>query len=164
MERIVLRALQAIVLGLTVGAGTALAVGIPTAVIPNQWFRRMTPTRPQDYVFLAATALLAAMIGATYAYTRHAACPRQEGNLTAGGVLSFLAIGCPICNKLVIALLGVSGALNYFAPVQSILGVASLALLGITLTLRFRAVRLIANRRLAGPLLSSGQHGTYREE
>ncbi|MHB8644487.1 MAG: hypothetical protein ACYDAR_01710 [Thermomicrobiales bacterium] len=146
MERTIPRVLQAIGLGLTMGVGTALAVGIPTAVIPNQWFRRMTPTRPQDYVFLAATALLAAAIGATYAHARDASCPRQEGKLTAGGMLSFLAIGCPICNKLVVALLGVSGALNYFAPVQPFLGLASVALLGVTLTLRFRAIQLTANR------------------
>ncbi len=149
MDRISQRVLQAIVFSLGLGVGTLLVVGIPTAVIPNQWFRRMTPTRPQDYVFLAATALLAAAIGATYAYTRHAACPRQEGKLTAGGMLSFLAIGCPICNKLVVALLGVSGALNYFAPVQPFLGVASVAFLGVTLALRFRAIRLTANQRLA---------------
>ncbi len=148
MESIIPRSVKAIGLGLVVGAGTALAVGIPTAVIPNQWFRRMTPTRPQDYVFLAATALLAAAIGATYADAQHMACPRQEGRLTAGGVLSFLAIGCPICNKLVVALLGVSGALTYFAPVQPFLGLTSALLLCVTLALRLRAVRLITNQRL----------------
>ncbi len=140
---------EMVVFSLGFGVGSLLVVGIPTAVIPNQWFRRMTPTRPQDYVFLAATALLAAAIGATYACTRDAACPREEGKLTAGGMLSFFAIGCPICNKLVVALLGVSGALNYFAPVQPFLGFASVALLGVTLALRLRAIRLTANQRLA---------------
>jgi hypothetical protein len=28
----------------------------------------------------------------------------------AGGVLSFLGVGCPICNKIVELLLGISGA------------------------------------------------------
>jgi hypothetical protein len=38
-------------------------------------------------------------------------------------------VGCPICNKIVVALLGVSGALGVWAPVQPILAVLSLALL-----------------------------------
>lgn len=48
----------------------------------------------------------------------------------AGGVLSFFAVGCPVCNKLVLIALGTSGAIQYFAPLQPILAVASVALLG----------------------------------
>lgn len=138
---------RASALGVLFGIGTFLAVGIPTAVIPNQWFHRMTPTRPQDYIFLAATALIATAIGATYASP--SACQRQERRLTAGGVLSFLAVGCPICNKVVVLLLGVSGALNYFAPIQPVLGLASVTLLGFTLLLRLRAIRHVPKNRLA---------------
>lgn len=138
---------RASALGFLFGVGTFLAVGIPTAVFPNQWFRRMTPTRPQDYVFLTATALLAATIGATYA--SQSVCPRPQGRLTAGGVLSFLAVGCPICNKIVVLLLGVSGALNYFAPIQPVLGLASVTLLSFTLLLWLRAIRHVPENRLA---------------
>ncbi len=48
--------------GLMAGAGTLLAVGLPTAVIPNAWFRRMTPTRSEDYLFLGMTVALAAAL------------------------------------------------------------------------------------------------------
>ena len=48
----------------------------------------------------------------------------------------FLAIGCPICNKIALLLLGTSGALNLFAPIQPILGAASVALLAATLAWR----------------------------
>lgn len=124
-----------------VGLGTLalLVAGIPTDVVPNPWFTRMTPVRPQDYFFLGLTALLAAALGATYA--RPASCPLQEGKLTAGGFLSVLAIGCPICNHVVVLLLGVGGALTYFAPLQPVLGLASLTTLGIALSLRLRAIR-----------------------
>jgi hypothetical protein len=47
---------------------------------------------------------------------------------------------CPICNKLVVLALGVSGALSYFAPIQPVLGLASVALLIYALLLRFRAL------------------------
>ncbi len=147
MDRASRSILRATALGFPFGIGTFLVVGIPTAVIPNQWFRRMTPTRPQDYIFLATTALIAAAIGTTY--TSQSACPRQERKLTAGGLLSFLAVGCPICNKIVVLLLGVGGALNYFAPIQPVLGLASVALLGFTLFLRLRAIRRVPESKMA---------------
>ncbi|HEY5488873.1 MAG TPA: hypothetical protein VIK00_03465, partial [Candidatus Limnocylindrales bacterium] len=50
----------------------------------------------------------------------------------------FLAIGCPVCNKIALVLLGTSGAMTVFAPIQPILGAASIVLLAGTLTWRFR--------------------------
>jgi hypothetical protein len=65
--------------------------------------------------------------------------PAQPVGLTrtaGGGLLSALAIGCPVCNKLVVMLLGVSGALTVWAPLQPVLGVVSVALLGWALRTR----------------------------
>lgn len=123
---------------------TIVVIGVPTAVLPNAFFTRMTPTRPQDYVFLTLTAFLVGLIAATYAPACDVAvatASNGEGRLTAGGLLSFLAIGCPICNKLVVLALGVGGALRFFEPVQPLLGVASLALLGVTAWTRLRTLR-----------------------
>jgi hypothetical protein len=50
------------------------------------------------------------------------------------------AVGCPICNKLVVAVLGAGGALSYFGPAQPVLGAASIVLLGAALALRLRAL------------------------
>ncbi len=133
------RALRAALYGLAGGLIAALAVGVPTVLIPNPWFSRMTPTHPRDYAVLGATALLAALLGASYAFP--AACPIQEGKATLGGFLSFLAVGCPVCNKAVVLLLGTSGALGYFAPLQPLLAVAGLGLLALALWLRVRGVR-----------------------
>jgi hypothetical protein len=133
--------------GVGAGALTLLIVGLPTAVIPNPWFTRMTPTRPQDYLFLGLTVLLAAAIGATYALP--AACSLQEGKMMAGGLLSVLAIGCPVCNKVVVLLLGVGGALTYFEPLQPVLALASLALLGVALVLRLRVIGVMPSRNAA---------------
>lgn len=134
--------------GAAVAAGAAIAaalvIGVPTAVLPNPYFARMTPTRPQDYAFLALTALLVGLIAATYAAPHGVAGAAREGGerrLTSGGLLAFLAVGCPICNKLVVLALGAGGALRWFAPVQPLLGVASLALLGTVAWARLRAVR-----------------------
>jgi hypothetical protein len=99
----------------------AFAIAIPTVLIANSLFRRMTPTRWWDYVFLALSAPL---IGLTLGARRlpgSTQC-RTDGKTITGGGLTYLAVGCPICNKLVVALLGSSGALTYFAPVQPVLG------------------------------------------
>jgi len=55
-------------------------------------------------------------------------------------VLSVLAVGCPICNKPVVLLLGTAGALNFFEPLQLYIGIASVLLLGWTLLLRATAL------------------------
>lgn len=121
-----------------VAAGASAAVmGIPTAMFDNPWFGRMTPARPRDYVFWVVSAVLIGLITATFAGGSPAAGERR---VLAGGFLSYLAICCPICNKVVVLLLGVSGALTVFGPAQLVIGIASVALLGWTLVLRADAV------------------------
>ncbi|GAA3381326.1 hypothetical protein GCM10020367_72130 [Streptomyces sannanensis] len=117
-----------------VGAlATALVVGAPTAVVPNPLFGRSIPVQWWNYPALAVTALLAGIVLSTY--VRRPAAPSQAppedgGRMGAiGGVLSFFAVGCPVCNKLVLVLLGASGALSYWAPLQPLLAVVSVVLL-----------------------------------
>lgn len=116
----------------------AIAVGVPTVLIPNPWFTRMTPVRPQDYVIWAAAAILSGLIVGSLAI-------RQverggEGKAVSAGALSVLAVGCAVCNKLVVLLLGTAGAMTFFAPLQLYLGIASLVLLAWALRLRARAL------------------------
>lgn len=131
---------------LLASAATVLLIGIPTAVLPNPLFTRMTPTRPIDLVLLSVTALLAGALAATYAWP--ARCPLPERQLTAGAVLNFLAVGCPTCNKLVLLLLGTSGALQWFQPIQPVLGLLGILLLGWALLLRLRALGLSRPRKV----------------
>lgn len=116
-----------------------LVLGIPTDMIPNPFFVRMIPVRPQDYFVWFVTALLMGLVGGTFTVGR---VKGSAGKTWAGGLLSFLATGCPVCNKLVVLLLGVSGALTYFAPLQLYIGIASIALLVWTLHLRLSALGL----------------------
>jgi hypothetical protein len=129
---------KALLFGLLGATATALVIGIPTDVIPNSLFGRMTPVRPQDYVMLAITALLAGILAATYAFPRANACSIEQGKTTAGGFLSFLAVGCPTCNKVVVLLLGTGGATRFFEPVQPLLAALSFGLLGLAIWLRLR--------------------------
>ena len=117
----------------------ALVLAIPTAIVSNSWFTRMTPVEPEQYVFWVATSSLTGALLATYL---EPGLRRGLAGQSAGaGLLGVFAVGCPICNKLVVALLGTSGALTYFAPVQPLLGAGAVALAGYGLWLRLRALR-----------------------
>lgn len=123
---------------------TALVLAIPTDILPNPFFTRMTPIEPEQYAFWIATSVLTGALLATY--LEPGLRRRLAGQSVGAGLLGVFAIGCPICNKLVVAVLGLSGALTYFAPIQPILGAAAVGLAGYGLWLRLRAVRAGACR------------------
>ena len=118
-------------------AVVALAIGIPTVLVPNAWFTRMTPTRWWDFVYLGISAPLA---GLTFTLASTRACKLGTGTVT-GGFATYLAVGCPVCNKLVVAAVGVSGALTYFAPLQPILGATGVLLLILALRRQIQTER-----------------------
>jgi hypothetical protein len=125
-------------------AATLLLMGIPTAIIPNPVFGRSVPVEPWAVATWAVTSVLVGLIAGTYlspaASARHARPHGEPGGarVSAGAALAYFAVACPVCNKIVVAALGVSGALNVFAPLQPIMAVASVALLGVTLAWRLR--------------------------
>lgn len=126
-------------LSLALAAAVAIVLAIPTAIIDNSYFTRMTPVEPEQYVFWIATSLLSGALIATYLL------PELRNGIagpSAGaGLLGVFAVGCPICNKLVVGLIGTSGALNYFAPIQPLIGLAAVALSGWALWIRYRSLR-----------------------
>lgn len=133
-------------LGLRYGIATVFAslaviavIGVPTDVVPNPWFTRMTPVRPLDVVFLLLTGVLTGALLATFVLPARCA-RRAPGAAGASGTLAWLAIGCPICNKLIVAAIGISGALNVFAPLQPFLGLLGVVVAATALTLRLRAL------------------------
>jgi len=114
-------------------------MGVPTGVVATPLYHRMTPVTWWDRPIWLASALLVGLLAATY--VRRGRAPERRdgaGRTLSGGLLSTFAIGCPICNKIVVALIGVSGALNYWAPLQPFLGVSSVALLAVALLYRLR--------------------------
>ena len=132
-----------------------LAFGLVAAIIPNPIFGRQIPPAPFAIAVWLASAPLMGVLGATYsapAATSPAALPmstvldptsgprHRQGTTfgTVAGFGAFLAIGCPVCNKIALVLLGTSGAMTVFAPMQPIIGAASLTLLTGTLAWRFR--------------------------
>ena len=129
-----------VAVGALAAVAVALAIGIPTGIIETPWYTRMTPVLWWNYPVWALSAVLSGALAATYVRDDRAAVPvTQSGKTLAGTLLSLFAVGCPICNKLVVLALGVSGALSWFAPVQPFLAIASLGLLVYALWARRRA-------------------------
>jgi hypothetical protein len=136
-------------------AASLFAFGLVAAIIPNPAFGRQIPPEPFAIVVWFASAPLMGMLGATYSATAPSGSLAQSAPLPVGPVAgvagrdgtalgtvasfgAFLAIGCPVCNKIALILLGTSGALTIFAPLQPLIGAASLVLLAGTLAWRFR--------------------------
>ncbi len=122
------------VVALVAAAAYAAVAGLATDVIANPVATRMVAPTWWSYPVLALTAALGGLI--TAGYVRSPARPAGQGRAAGGGVLSVLAIGCPACNKVVVLALGTSGALNIWAPVQPLIGIASIALLAWALHIR----------------------------
>jgi hypothetical protein len=127
------------VTALTAAVGLAI-IGLGTAIYENPFFIRMTPVRTQDYVIWILSSVLIGLIVGSYFVASSAS---GDGKTLSGGVLSVLAVGCPTCNKLVVLLLGTTGALTFFAPLQLYIEIASVLLLGWTLFLRTEALAVI---------------------
>lgn len=105
----------------------AVAVGVPADLIDTPLINRPIDTRPVDYVIWITTSLL---IGLIFAIRVPKGSGEVEENRTLwGAVVSVLAVGCPICNPAVVAIVGTSGAISWWAPVQPIVGLVAIGLL-----------------------------------
>jgi hypothetical protein len=126
---------------------TVVSIAVPTAMIANPVFGRSVPVTAWAWPVLLLAAVLSGLLLATY--VRHpvpgvpadpadSADPVSARTGVAGAALTFFAVGCPVCNKLVLVLLGTSGAMQWFAPVQPVLAVAAVGLLAWALRARLR--------------------------
>ncbi len=131
------------------GVAGLVAFGLVSAIIPNPVFGREIPPEPFAIAVWLASGLLMGLLAGTYLApppTPLVALPGDGGASArrtstlgyAGGLAAFLAIGCPVCNKIALVLLGASGALSIWAPLQPLVGLASLGLLAAALAWRLR--------------------------
>ena len=115
---------------------SALLIGLPTDLIPNPVFGRRIEAEWWSMPVLVVTSVLAGLLFATYVRNEASLPERGDDELDRaaktgglGGLISFFAVGCPTCNKVVLVALGTTGALDWFAPAQPILAVLSIGLL-----------------------------------
>lgn len=118
--------------------GVLLFLGLPTDVIPNPIFGREVPIRWWEYPVIGLTTVL------TFVWFAIQAPPmefQKNGRLVGGVTLTLFAVACPVCNKIILLLLGTTGALGIWAPLQPYIAVLSVLMLAVALWLRIRAAR-----------------------
>lgn len=83
-----------VILSLALAIAVGFVLAIPTAIIDNPYFTRMTPVEPEQYVFWIATSLLSGALIATYLLPelRHGIAGQSAG----AGLLGVFAVGCPV--------------------------------------------------------------------
>ena len=122
-----------------------LLVAVPTDLVDTPVFGREVPPTWWSWPALVVSSVLAALLTASYVSpppghlpASSASTDRTAGSGWAGGVLTFFAVGCPVCNKLVLLALGSAGAMAWFEPVQPLLQLVALGLLVWALRVRLR--------------------------
>ena len=123
-----------------VAIGTFLALGTAAALWLNPFFIRMTPTSGFEILLLMVQSLI---IGVFFGVRRsHCAA----GRATAGTVLSFVGVACPICNKVLVFAFGTGLLLSYFEPVRLYVGLAGVILSFLALLQRFSQCQRLFSR------------------
>jgi hypothetical protein len=116
-----------IVTGLAVALGSFVALGTVAALWENPFFVRMTPVSGFETGLLG---LLSLLLGVYVAIRRPLCSLRAAG---AGGILGFIGIACPVCNKVLLLLFGGELLLTYFEPVRVYVAAAGVLILAAAL-------------------------------
>lgn len=131
-----------------IAAGAAMAVvsfallGSVAALWDNPIFVRMTPAGGWEIAMLAAMSLTAGV----YTAIRRPFCSVKGAS--AGGILAFLGVACPVCNKILLLIFGGELLLTYFEPVRLYVAAAGALLIA---WFTFREYRLIRHAAKAAP-------------
>jgi hypothetical protein len=120
-----------------------LIMGVAGETLPGASAGRVAPVQWWNYVTLALSPPLIALIVATFvpAGQSRRAWRRAKAGVGAGGVAGTVAMACPVCNPIAIPVFGAAGVLSFLAPYRGVIALASVAFLALTLALRLRTTR-----------------------
>lgn len=110
--------------GLAAG-GFLLVTGVVTGLVPTPIFERMVPRTALDFLFLVTTAVLAGV----YVVQRSTLEDCSGDSCAYGGAVSgFLAVACPHCNAILVALFSTSWLAAYVDPLRPLFGLLAVGL------------------------------------
>jgi len=130
-----------------------LIMGVAGETLPGASVGRIVPIGWWNYVTLILSPPLIALIAATFVPPGQPRSSRRWGKTGTGvgGVAGTLAMACPVCNPLAIPIFGAAGVLSFLAPYRSVIALASIVVLVVTLLLRLRTTRTCQLARPGGP-------------
>ncbi len=115
-----------------VGVAAAMFAGLGTvaALWENPLFMRMTPTGGFEIGHL----LLLSVLAGVYVGLPLAECGKRTAG--TGGVIGFLGIACPVCNKIFVLMFGGALLLEYYEPIRLYLALGGVVLLAVAIWLK----------------------------
>ena len=116
--------------GVAAAAAMFVALGTVAALWNNPLFMRMTPTGD----FEIALLLMQSVLAGVYVGLPQSPCGKRTAG--AGAIIGFLGIACPVCNKLLVLLIGGALLLEYFEPVRLYVALGGAALLAAAVWLK----------------------------
>ena len=116
--------------GAAVAAAMFVALGTVAALWDNPFFMRMTPAGG----FEIALLLLQSALAGVYVGLPQSPCGKRTAG--AGAIIGFLGIACPVCNKVLVLLVGSALLLEYFEPLRLYVALGGAALLALAVWLR----------------------------
>ena len=128
--------------GIVLAIAGFVLLGTVAALWDNPFFVRMTPAGGWEIAMLGAMSA----VSGVYVAIRRPFCSVKGAG--AGGVLAFLGVACPVCNKILLLIFGGELLMAYYEPVRIYVAAAG-ALLIAWITLR--EYLLIRRRPEPGP-------------
>jgi drug/metabolite transporter (DMT)-like permease len=116
-------------------------LGIPTALIPSPFFKRMIAPTTVDYALLALTAALAGSYVSYSLYLKSVHENKSDYAAVGGTLTAVFGFGCPICNALLVVLFGSTALLVFFEPYRHYLSLLTIALFATAFYLKAKKCR-----------------------
>ena len=113
-----------IVAGIAVAIVSFVLLGTVAALWDNPFFVRMTPAGGWEIAMLGAMSA----ISGVYVAIRRPFCSVKGAS--AGGILAFLGVACPVCNKILLLIFGGELLMTYFEPVRIYVAAIGALLIG----------------------------------
>ncbi len=130
--------------GLGVAVATFVGLGTVAALWENPIFIRMTPAGEFEIVMLGALSILLGV----YVAIRRPFCSIKAAG--AGGVLGFLGVACPVCNKILLLLFGGELLLTYYEPARIYVAAAGVVVAALVVAREWTLVRRRSAEAMAG--------------
>ncbi|WP_440769147.1 hypothetical protein [Natronorubrum sp. DTA28] len=116
----------ALLRGALAAGGFFLFTGVVTGLLQTSLFDRMVPRTALDYGLLSLTAVL---VGAYVTQRATLDDCGGDGCAYGGAAGGFVAVACPHCNAVLVALFSASWLAAYVDPIRPLLGLVGVALL-----------------------------------